>query len=283
MKNVLVIGAVNIDIVARPYNEIVLYDKNPGEAKFSFGGVGRNICENLARLDINPTLLTIIGNDSFGISAVEYLEKLGAKVIYKTANKPTSTFISFLDNHSDNYLSVSSMDIVNDLDIPFIMSKHIDNYDIVVCDANSKEIIDKVSPVCKKLFVDSTSVAKVNNISAAIPNIDYLQCNQSEFKKLFDDTIENVIEKFPNLTLFITMDEKVIYNIGKEVFQKEVIKVNVVNAVGAGDSFAASIVYGLARNYSIHQCVDIALKVASHTVTRQETVSNILTTKMIGE
>ncbi len=285
MKRVLVIGAINIDIVSYPNNKIVLYDKNPGISKVSFGGVGRNICESLARLNTNPTLLTIVGNDILGESAINYLKDLNVDILYKKSKLPTSTFTSVLDEKRDNYLSVSSMDIINDFDFKLIDSVDFDLFDIVVSDANSEEVSKYISKRCKCLYVDATSAAKVCNIKTILEDISFLKCTLEEYKMLFKDLqVDEVIKRFPNLTLIITDKDKcVTYNIGDVLYNKDVSKVEVVNAIGAGDSFSAGFVYGLARGYSIHRCIEIALAVAAHTVGTEDTVSKNLTRKVIGE
>ena len=48
---ICVIGAVNVDIIASSYVRLIHQDSNPGTVKISYGGVGRNIAENLCRLN----------------------------------------------------------------------------------------------------------------------------------------------------------------------------------------------------------------------------------------
>ncbi len=285
MNNVLVIGSVNIDIIAAPYNKIVLYDKNPGRAKFSYGGVGRNICENLSRLGCKPTFLTIVGDDDFGLSAVNYLKQLNTKVVYKKSLLPTNTFISFLDNNRDNYLSVSSMDMIDEFDYTLIGLVDIESYDLVVCDANSKNIISCLANYNCNLFVDATSIARTLNLKDYIKSIKYLKCTQEEFEVLFNNrSIEEVIKSYSKLNLIITnKDKEVVYNDGCFVYTSKVCKVNVVNAVGAGDSFSSGIVYGLLNNYDIHKCINIALKTSSQNVQSEDTVDKKLSRELIGE
>ena len=64
MPRVIVIGGANVDIKGRASGTFVATTSNPGEVTVSVGGVGRNIAENLARLGIEVSLLTVLGNDS---------------------------------------------------------------------------------------------------------------------------------------------------------------------------------------------------------------------------
>lgn len=285
MKNILVVGATNIDVIAKSYNKIKLYDKNPGKTTFSYGGVARNICENIARLDVGLTFATIIGSDEIGKGAIKYLNDLNVEVIYKQSSLPTSTFISVLDKDADNYISISSMDIYDELDKQFLENIDYARYDLIISDANSTRVAKALASKNTKLFIDATSDAKAKNIKEIINDINYLKCTKTEMMEIFDTTdILNVVDKYNHLTLIITdKSNPVIYNVGKEIFTKEVETKEVVNAIGAGDSFSAGIVYGLHHNYSLEKCVDIAIKVAGHSVTQESTVSKNLNRELIGE
>ena len=61
MKEVVVIGGSNIDIIGSPQYDFIAKDSNPGQIEITANGVGRNIAENLSCLGINCTLLTCIG------------------------------------------------------------------------------------------------------------------------------------------------------------------------------------------------------------------------------
>lgn len=285
MKKILVIGQVNIDIVARPYKEIVLYDKNPGQAKFSYGGVGRNICENLARLGLHPTFLTIVGDDEFGSNAIKNLEKLNVKTKYIKSINPTNTFISFLDNNHDNYLAVSSMDIIEEFDDKLLDLVNIKDYDLIVCDANNKAIINSLKDLKKPLFVDATSVARASNLYGCLDFISYLKCTNEELYEIFkSDNISCIVNKYPNLTLVVTdKTNDIRYNIANKVYCTSVECVETVNAVGAGDSFSAGLIYGLFYDKSMSVCVDYAKKIAKHTVMQQDTVSKKICKEMLGD
>jgi len=60
---VTVIGASNVDITGFTKHELIYKDANIGTMKTSAGGVGRNISENLARLNFDVNLVSIFGDD----------------------------------------------------------------------------------------------------------------------------------------------------------------------------------------------------------------------------
>ena len=63
---VLVIGAAGVDIVGRLREELHPASSTPAFIRTSFGGVSRNVAENLAHLGQPVTLLTVVGEDPTG-------------------------------------------------------------------------------------------------------------------------------------------------------------------------------------------------------------------------
>jgi len=63
---VLVIGASILDVAARPTSTLGADTSNEAEVTFSAGGAGRNVAENLARLGLEVTFVTELGDDPFG-------------------------------------------------------------------------------------------------------------------------------------------------------------------------------------------------------------------------
>ncbi|HEY4689215.1 MAG TPA: PfkB family carbohydrate kinase, partial [Anaerolineae bacterium] len=68
---VLVIGAAGLDIKGRAAGPLLPGTSNAGRVRRSLGGVARNVAENLARLDVNVTLLTAVGDDAAGRQIME--------------------------------------------------------------------------------------------------------------------------------------------------------------------------------------------------------------------
>ncbi len=285
MKNIAVVGATNIDLIAKCYTDLKLYDKNPGTSTFSYGGVARNICENLARLKVDPAFITIIGDDEFGNGAKRFLEELGVAVLCKSSKLPTSTFISILDKDFDNYISISSMEIVNELDSTFLQTIDYSIYDIVVSDANSSEVARFLAKQNTTLVIDATSDAKCRNIVEILDHINFLKCTKTEAELIFNTSrIEDIIVTYPNLTLIITnKSEDITYNVGNKVFNYKVIEREVISAIGAGDSFTAGFVYGIAQGYEIIKCIELACKCAYITIGDINTVSTKISRNEIGE
>ena len=79
-QSVVVVGGVNMDIKAHSRGAVQLRTSNPGTARTSPGGVGRNIAENLARLGSPTHLVAAIGRDAFGEQVTAMTRAAGVMV-----------------------------------------------------------------------------------------------------------------------------------------------------------------------------------------------------------
>src|SRR6478736_5628356 len=65
-RPIVCLGAANLDRKLRSNATLKMGTSNPARQDESFGGVARNIAENLARLSTPVSLITVIGDDTSG-------------------------------------------------------------------------------------------------------------------------------------------------------------------------------------------------------------------------
>lgn len=93
---ILVVGGANLDITGSCFNRLIPGDSNPGIIKNSAGGVGRNIAENLQRLHIETSLLSIIGRDFGGSLILQHCNDTGidTSAIFEHETLSTGTYMA---------------------------------------------------------------------------------------------------------------------------------------------------------------------------------------------
>ena len=102
---IFVIGGANLDIYAKVDKDtVVLYDSNPAHVSFSYGGVARNIVENIANMHAEPYFVSIFGKDAMGQGMYNDLKNKGVKLDYSIVDekRPTSSYLAIL-NADDMY------------------------------------------------------------------------------------------------------------------------------------------------------------------------------------
>jgi len=287
---VSIIGGTNIDIVGFSNDELRLNDSNPGNIKFSLGGVGRNIGENLCRLEVSTKLISVIGNDMYGRKIIDEGREIGLDLEYslKLDGESTSVYMSVLDYSGDMKVAISSMDIYDKMTIEFIKTKKsvIESSRICIIDTNiPKEVIEYVVNNFKntKFFLDTVSSSKAVKVKDIIHKFHTIKPNKIEaeilsgMKSSTMDEVEKVSDYFLNLgvkNVFISLGEEGVYyndGISKGLFTPP--KVKVVNANGAGDAFVAGLVYSSMNNFDLIHTLKVASACSSLAITHKDTIN----------
>ena len=297
---VTVIGGSNMDIQGVPNNPLVMYDSNPGKVDISMGGVGRNIAENLSRLNVNTKLISAIGNDLYGNTILSECKNLNIDVndCFVSDEYSTSIYVSILNNSKDMQLAISHMDIIEKLDESFIHSKHksIDDSKAIVIDTNlSNKAIDFITRTYSHLpiFVDTVSTAKCIKIKDILDRFEGIKLNKYEAETLSGIKIENLddvkksCEFFINKgikNVFITLGGDGVYcaNTDKAVHIPGV-KINIVNATGAGDAFMSGIMYGFMNDLDLEETAKFSVGASILALSHKNTINPNLSVDLINQ
>jgi pseudouridine kinase len=110
-RPVACIGAANLDRKLRALAALAMGTSNPARQDESFGGVARNIAENLARLGTPVSLTTAIGDDSSGSALLEHAEGAGidTRGTLRLPHTCSGTYTAVLDDHGEMILALADM------------------------------------------------------------------------------------------------------------------------------------------------------------------------------
>lgn len=183
---IVVVGGCNFDIYATSHKPLLAADSNPGMVYTTPGGVGRNIAENLARLDSPTCMLTALGNDAFGDAIVKQAETihLDLSKALRLPHASTSVYVCINQNDGDIAVAVSDMDICEEINPAYLQSCEdvLQAAEIVVADANlSKETLTYLSAhYGQKLCVDCVSGPKAEKLLPLLQDVYCIKANRAE-------------------------------------------------------------------------------------------------------
>lgn len=280
---IFVIGGANLDIYAKVKSDnVILYDSNPSDISFSFGGVGRNILENIANLEAKPYFVSVFSSDPYGREMYDDLKKKGVYLQYSKIvdNRNTASYLAVL-NSADMYVACSDTSILDEMDYNqlALLKNVIKDDDYLVFDANLNE--DIISYICHNLkgikVFDAISTSKVMKIINLLDRIDIVKLNRLEAEALSGVTIENEadIKKAANVLLekglkkFLISSGNTVYSIEKHhsfSYTHHAQRENPVNVTGAGDALIGNYIYALSKNLSEDEAVAFGLSAAVLTV-----------------
>ncbi|MFA6801515.1 MAG: carbohydrate kinase family protein [Acholeplasmataceae bacterium] len=286
MKKVIVVGGAVIDIFAKPKDRFIMRDSNPGYLIKSLGGVARNIAENLARLEVDTTLVTALGKDEGKKLIMQNAQEVMLKLsIIPVAQTPT--YISILDDQNDMVAAIADMDEIELISKEDIKKRDsiFQNADYVILDTNlKKETIEYILKTYQKeIYVDAISCQKAEKLMPYLRYIQGLKLNLLEAKHLSEndsDDIEQIAKFFISRgvkEVYITMGKEGSFFMSKTQTLKTTSQgVDILNTAGAGDAYFAGMIYAKVNQFDP---IVYAHRAALLTLQSEKAVSDLMNIK----
>ena len=297
MAEITIVGGINIDIEGCPFQTLKSEDSNPGRISLAYGGVGRNIAENAARLGGDVAMISVIGDDQMGRGAKAQLRELGVDVshIEELAGCTSSMYLSILNEKHDMAMAISDMGIMQHL-TPQKLAERADFLKaskIVALDANLDE--DFLTYACDllgdtPLFFDPVSAGKAGRAKNLIGRFYSIKPNIMEAEVLSGIRIEKEADLKAAgdwflaqgvKQLFITLNKDGVYykDQQKEGIIRPAAGLKLVSATGAGDSFSAAILLGCVKKLDIEETARMGMAAASVAMESRQAVNSSMNMK----
>jgi len=188
-QRIVCIGGAVLDRKYHAARPLIFETSNPVSGHRSFGGVARNVAENLARLGVDTGFVSIIGDDDTGRSLLRHLRDLGADVsqVVSTPERPTAEYAAILGVESELVLGVADM-AVFDLFSPDHLDRlwpHLASAAWVFLDCNMpaqtvEALLARKQGARFKLAVDTVSTPKAARLPKDLSGVDLLFTNYDE-------------------------------------------------------------------------------------------------------
>ena len=288
----IVMGAAGLDMKVQPQTEVIESARsNPARIWRGWGGVARNIAENLVRLGADVQLITAVGDDHWGRGLLQHLNDLGieTEAILVSVDKPTASYVGV--HHPDKKLWVAfdDMQVIQDLTPDYLAKWRglFDDADMICIDANLSpatlvalfEIATEYEiPVCG----DPTAALlahrfhpHLDKMAAVTPDMDEAMALVGE-ELIGDEGISYGARRLVNfgveLAIITLGAEGLYYATSDENGRLPAFPVDVVDPTGAGDALTAAVAYGLLENISPEEVVRLGRAAAAQTITCPATV-----------
>jgi pseudouridine kinase len=283
-KLVVVVGAANMDIVARAHAPVLSGDSTPGLIACASGGVARNLAENLARLGHEPCLVSAVGDDVLGRSVLDTTRSAGVDVsrVVAVAGGATATYLSVHGPDGEMVLAVNDMALLAHL-TPDVLQAHqawLASAACLVLDCNLPTdtlgwLLNEVSK--GPVWVEGVSVAKCARVAPWLNRIHTLKVNRLEAAALCGTPVDSVAQaRSAALQLHLRGVEQVIVSLGAlgvcwcdaqgECGFLAARSVQVVNASGAGDALFSGVLHGHLQGKTLAESMPLGLACAELTL-----------------
>ena len=289
---IVVIGSVFVDIQGFPDDVYSPTGRNAGRVETVHGGVGRNVAEDIANVELRPVFVSMVDNSAQGEEVLRKLRnhKVNTDYIISTPDG-MGIWLAVFDNTGDLAGSISTRPEMSPM-IELLDRKGDEIFrgaDSIVIEIDmDKEIVKRVFHYAEKY--GKKVYAVVSNMVIASQRRDFLQsidcfvCNVQEAGILFvddftplepealADAIQERIVKANIPSMVVTMGSRgaiwAKMNGEKGYFPPESVKVR--DTTGAGDAFCAGVAVGLTYGKTMLESVKIGTHLAASVITVSE-------------
>ncbi|MEX8494723.1 carbohydrate kinase family protein [Sphaerotilus sp.] len=264
VRPVVCLGGANVDRKLRVAAPVLPGSSNPVSAQEAFGGVARNVAENLARGGVPVHLLTAVGQDRAGRALLDDAARCGIDTgaVLVVADALTGSYTAVLNPDGSLHLALAHMDLCEQLTPDWLAerSTRCRTAALLVADLNlpagtlAALVTASVDADAPPLVLVAVSEAKMVRLPARLQGVRLLVLNRGELVAWAGT--EAVADGVARLQaagvqdVVVTLGAKGLCHTGVGgalVFMPapSVPSEAIVDVTGAGDALAAGLCHGL--------------------------------------
>ena len=291
---IVVIGASFVDVKGYPLAQYIPGGRNVGRVVQVHGGVGRNVVEDIANVELRPTFVSVVDDTGLSDDVVRNLirHKVEIRYIARSA-EGLGTWLAIFNNEGDVIASISRRP-----DLSAVRKVLEEQGDEIFSGADSIVVeFDIEEPILKKVLDLAQKHGKevytvISNMSIAMKRRDLLQrtsvlvCNEQEAGMLFSEDysgtdpedLKEIMVRRARLSgiprIVVTLGERgaVYADKNGEAGVCPALRVDVVDTTGAGDAFFAGVAIGLTYGKTVGESCVIGTRLAASVIASRENV-----------
>lgn len=302
-RPIVCLGAANLDRKLRSNATLKMGTSNPARQDESFGGVARNIAENLARLSTPVSLITVIGDDSSGKALLAHAEAAGidTRGTLRLQGICTGTYTAVLDDHGEMMLALADMALYDALTPEFLATRQPQRMvgALTVADMNLphdtlRNLLEDAARDAIPLVIVAVSQPKMSHLPQDLTGLRLLILNQGELETRIGKPLKTEAELLAACRAIQAQGAQdvivtrggtgVIYTTPNGIEHLEAPDAHIVDVTGAGDAFSAAVCWSL-----FHGSEDLSLacrrglRLSAMTLECEETVCPYLSADILSE
>lgn len=297
-RPVLVIGAATLDTIGRLKSEIQTQTSNPSQISITFGGVARNVAENLAHLGWPVVFMSVVGADSIGDDLLRHLNAAGVDTdfVLRSKSQPTSAYLSVLNSAGGFEFALDDMRTMSELSSEYIR-RHADlikESAMVFMDCNlPKETIRTIFSIARRARVrvcaDPTSASLAERLRKYLPDLYLTTPNSVEASILAECSVKpsnrketifaakRLVSQGVQIAIITLAELGITYATTETSGHIPAIRTKVVDPTGVGDALNATMIFSLLNEIPLDDAVRLSVAAASLTLSQRGAVVPDLT------
>jgi len=282
---VLVIGAAGVDVVCQTREDLQSGTSTPARIRFSYGGVARNVAENLSRLGHPVRLITTVGSGYFGDQLLHQLADAHVDTTHTLrTGEPTSSYVAVFSG-GEKQFALDDMRGISAL-TPAYLREHYQLFKesaLLFLDANLPE------PTLKTAFyqarraripvvADPTSATLAPRLTPYLSQLKLITpnsaeaavyCNQSfndADQSTAIDAAKHLVSQGVALSIITLAEFGVVYATSETSGSIPAIRTEIEDPTGAGDAHTAAVIFALLNEIPLDDAIRLGVSAASLTL-----------------
>lgn len=272
MRDIYVIGSMSIDLVVQSEKRPAKGETLLGDSFFmTTGGKGANQAVSAARLGATVHMVGCVGDDSFGETILKNLKDNNVLVdhVEKVPQCASGTaHINLADNDNSIIVVPSANFKLSKEQVDNVINTIQDDAMILIQNEIPKDVTTHIieSAHNKGITVIYNPAPYIEMDTELLKKVTYFTPNETEVKALFDSDYESIIHDYKK-QLIVTLGNQGAVYFDDEMVKVPIIKTNVVDTTGAGDTFNGALAVGLSEGMTLKDAILFANQAASISVT----------------
>ena len=284
--DVTIAGELNLDLILYGLPEVLPPEREllANDMMLTLGSSSAIVAHNLASLGSHVGFLSCIGNDQFGQMALERLSAAGvdvSKVVQISGSVKTGLTVLLQRNGWRNILTYPGtiFDLkLEHLDFDYLTSsRHFHFSSFYLQRGLQAHVVELFKQLRSKgltisLDCNDDPDDKWMGLEEVLPYVDVFLPNERELKRIAGtENVEAAIDRLAAIVPLLVVklgSEGAMAQTGKERVTSPAVKVDLVDPVGAGDSFDAGFLHEFLRGSDLTTCLRSGNLAGALSVTR---------------
>lgn len=284
---VLVLGAAGMDVVGRLQSDLKPATSNPARIRRSYGGVARNVAENLARLGQPVRLISVVGMDKNGDEILEHTANAGVDVsgVLRSVDYPTGYYMGVLGKNGILKFAVDDMRLMAEITTQYLKEREdlFKSASMVFVDANLPvKALRTANSLAKRakipICADTASSTLAERLFKFLPRYHLLTANSKEAGVLTNLTFEasdsetaaeaarSLVNQGVRIALVTLAEYGVVYATSETTGHISAIRTSISDPTGAGDAMTAAVLFALLNKIELDDAIRLGISAASLTL-----------------
>jgi pseudouridine kinase len=256
------IGGIALDLRGTLRVPLVAGASNHGELREDFGGVARNVAQNLARLGCQVALASRVGDDEFGRRMVQHAAGCGIDTsLVTTSPSRTASYTAILDRSGELIVGLDDFDICQEITpehlepaLPRLREAALWFLDTNLPGPTIEWLLDQAGAI--PVAVDAISPARAERLVPLLPRLGYLFCNAAQ-AAITGPPLTGIVSDGAN---------GITIRAGGAVQYLPALAARVRDVTGAGDALISGTLFGLSLGWNLVEAARLGLAAAAITV-----------------